>query len=63
MRKLTLVFAAIALQAPLWLGAAPSAQARTPFDGQWSVSIVTDAGKPATALTAMRSNQSTAYHL
>jgi hypothetical protein len=44
MRKLTLLFAAIALQAPLWLGAAPSAQARTLFDGQWSVSIVTDAG-------------------
>ncbi len=45
MRKLTLLFAAAALQAPLWLAAAPAAQARTPFDGQWSVSIITDSGE------------------
>jgi hypothetical protein len=45
MRKPTLLLAAIALQAPLWLAAAPVAQARMPFDGQWSVSIITDAGE------------------
>jgi hypothetical protein len=45
MRKLTLLLAAIALQVPLWLATPPVAQARTPFDGNWSVSIVTDSGE------------------
>lgn len=44
MRRPTWLFAAMALQLPLWLAAAPMAQARTPFDGNWSVSIVTDSG-------------------
>jgi hypothetical protein len=45
MRKVTLLVAAIALQVPVWLAAAPPlAHAGTPFDGQWSVSIVTEAG-------------------
>ncbi len=43
MGKLTVLVAAMALQMPLWL-AAPAALARTPFDGNWSVSIITDAG-------------------
>jgi len=43
MRKVTLFAAAIAL--PIWLdAAAPVAHARMPFDGQWSVSIITDSG-------------------
>jgi hypothetical protein len=41
---LTLSCAAIALQVPLWL-AAPAAQARMAFDGNWSVSIITDSGE------------------
>lgn len=46
MRKRPLSVALSALQVPLWLAAAaPAAHARTPFDGQWSVSIVTDAGE------------------
>jgi len=44
MRKFILLFATAALQAPLWLAAAPPAHAATPFDGQWSVSIVTESG-------------------
>jgi hypothetical protein len=44
MRRPTFVFAATALQLALWLPTASAAQARTPFDGRWSVSIVTDAG-------------------
>ena len=45
MHKLASLFAAIALQTPLWLAAAaPPAHAATPFDGRWSVSIVTESG-------------------
>lgn len=45
MRMLTLSCAAIALQVPLWLAAGPAAQARMAFDGNWSVSIITDSGE------------------
>ena len=41
-RRLILTIAALALATPL--STAPAAIARTPFDGAWSVLIVTDAG-------------------
>jgi hypothetical protein len=45
MPKRSFVLAAMLLAAPLWLAlTAPLAVARTPYDGLWSVLIVTDAG-------------------
>jgi hypothetical protein len=41
-RSVILTIAALALGTPLWT--APTAIAHTPFDGAWSVLIVTDAG-------------------
>jgi len=41
--KRSIVLAAVLLGAVLWLG--PPAIARSPFDGAWSVSIVTDVGE------------------
>jgi hypothetical protein len=41
-RSILLIIAALAAATPLWT--APAASARTPFDGAWSVLIVTDAG-------------------
>ncbi len=40
--KRRVILIAMLLTVPLWIG--PVAIARTPFDGLWSVSIITDAG-------------------
>ncbi len=42
MRMLKVILAAAFLAAPIWAG--PAARANGPFDGAWSVSVITDSG-------------------